>query len=75
MSLDSNASFLERVQELGLGAHVARFETAGWRSMADLAFSTSYAPGNDEATFISEVVGVGLGAPDHADKNRLRRLF
>ena len=75
MSLDSHASFLERVLEIGLGAHVARFEIAGWKSMADLAFSTSFAPGNDEAIFINEVVNVGLGAPDHADKNRLRRIF
>lgn len=75
MSVDSHAAFSERVLELGLGAHVARFETSGWRSMADLAFATSYAPGNDESIFITEVVSVGLGAPDHVDKNRLRRLF
>ena len=75
MSLDSNASFLERVSEIGLSAHAARFEAAGWKTMADFAFSTSFAPGNDEAIFINEVVATGLGAPDHVDKNRLRRLF
>ena len=68
MSLDSHASFLERVLDIGLGAHVARFEASGWRAMADLAFSNSFAPCNDEAIFIKEVVKVGLGAPDHADK-------
>ena len=43
--------------------------------MADLAFSISFAPGNDEQLFLDEVVTVGLGAPTHSDKNRLRRLF
>ena len=75
MALDSSASFAERVTELGLDAHAARFTAAGWSTFADFAFTSSYTPGGEEALFIDEVVTVGLGTPDHADKRKLRRLY
>ena len=75
MALDSPASFNNRVAELGLDAHVARFITAGWLTLADLAFASSFVPGGDEAAFTTDIVTVGLGSATHADKAKLRRLF
>ena len=75
MALDSAASFSERVTEFGLDAHAARFAAANWATYADLAFTSNFAPGGDEALFLSDIVAVGFGTRDHADKRKLRRLF
>ena len=75
MSLDSVAVFQDRVNELGPSAHSGRFTAAGWDTYASLAFSTSYIPGTDEAASARDIVTVGLGSENHADKKALRRLF
>ena len=75
MALDSPAAFNNRVGELGLDTHVARFITAGWLTLADLAFASSFVPGGDENAFVADIVVVGLGSATHADKAKLRRLF
>ena len=68
MALDSPASFNNRVAELGLDVHVARFITAGWLTLADLAFASSFVPGGDEGAFTNEIVIARLGSAAHADK-------
>ena len=75
MALDSMASFNERVADLGLDSHAARFQTAGWATLADLAFSTSFLPGGDAQIFVTDVIAVGLGNATHPDKSKIRRLF
>ena len=76
MAIDSRAVFEGRVRELGLETHLGRFKEAGWNTYAELAFSTGFTPGNpDEELFAREVLAPGLGAPEHADRPKLRRLF
>ena len=76
MSIDSSAVFFDRVRELGLEEHLARFEIAGWGTYADLAFATSFVPGQPEdERYRREIVERGLGDVDHVHRDRLRRLF
>ena len=75
MALDSAATFDERVNELGLGAHLAHFNSVGWYTYANLAHDTDYAPNGDIALFNEQVVKKGLGAIDHALRGTPRRLF
>ena len=76
MSLDSAATFRERVIERGLEAHLAVFENLGWRTLGDLAFATSYSPrGGDEGVFVRELVMPALKDERHIGRPRLRRLF
>ena len=76
MALDSVATFKERVLDLGLGDHVKYFELRRWRALSDLVFSTSYTcHGGDEGVFTREIIVPGLGAEDHIDRPRRRRLF
>ena len=72
MALDSPAAFNERVNELGLGAHLAKFHSIKWTTMATLAFSS---PQQDEAAFKKNILEPGLGSAEHADHNLLRRLW
>ena len=73
MALDSPASFEERVLEIGLGAHLAAFEAAKWKTFAHLAFAVPQ--GVSEAVFAEKVLVPGLGNADHEDASVLRRLF
>jgi hypothetical protein len=76
MAFDSKAVFLERVTALGLAEHSGRFLDQGWASYGELAFATSYTPGQPEdERFSKEVIEAGLGRPDHPKKAALRRLF
>ena len=76
MSVDSSAVFSDRVHQLGLGDHLEAFNQAGWHTYADVAFSTSYLPGQPEdARFANDILVRGLGQQDHKDKDKLRRLF
>eukprot|EP00972_Heterocapsa_arctica_P084861 12500851-Heterocapsa_arctica.AAC.1 len=62
MALDSKAVFMERVTALGLSDHAERFLAQGWTTYGDLAFATSYTPGQPEdARFGKEVIEAGLG--------------
>ena len=72
---DSKSWFSDRVRKLGLGAHEERIKDAGWTTMSELAFDTSYTPGGNEEVFLKDVVTKALGSPDHADKKHVRRLF
>jgi hypothetical protein len=76
MSIDSEAVFLDRCHTLRLGSHLDRFRENGWLTYADLAFSTSYVPGQgDDARFLADIASKGLGDPAHKDLAALRRLF
>ena len=75
-ALDSQATFVERVNELGLGEHLEQFKRNGWVSFATLAFSTDYIPGvSSQDGFLNDIVLPGLGKADHPHKLLLRRLF
>ena len=73
MALDSPAAFVERVHEIGLGAHLEKFKTAGWKTMANLAFSSPH--GGNEEVFVKNILVPGVGAADHVDAHLLRRLY
>ena len=76
MSVDSRACFEERVNELELGAHLARLFELGWTTHGRFAFSSDYVPGSGDSTqFNLDVVIPVLGRDDHPDKALLRRLF
>ena len=73
MALDSPAAFTARVAALDLAAHTARFDAAGWKTMANIAFSSPQ--GGTEEAFFENILLLGLGAADHKDANLLRRLY
>ena len=78
MAVDSAAAFKERYcdDKIQLGAHVARFEAAGWFTFADLVFSTTFTPQNGmEERYNDDIVMKGLGDLSHRDCTKLRRLF
>ena len=59
MAFDSPAAFSERVAELELTSHAARFAAAGWTSLAKLAFASPQG-GNEEA-FVKNILIPRLG--------------
>ena len=78
MAVDSAAAFKERYcdDKIQLGAHVVRFEAAGWFTFADLVFSTTLTPQNGmEDRYNEDIVMKGLGDLKHKDCTKLRRLF
>ena len=75
MSHDSTAVFRERVFAAGLGPHYEAFVAAGWSTLAELCFTTSAKPGQDEETFATDVLEKALGDRTHASQGKLRRLF
>ena len=75
MALDSSAAFFERVQQLELGEHEARFRTIGWLTFAKMAHDTTYCPGGDESKYEADILVKGLQDAAHPHKGLLRRLF
>ena len=78
MAVDSAAAFKERYcdETMQLGAHVKRFEDAGWSTYADLVFSTTFTLHNgEEERYKADILMVGLGDLNHKDRTKLRRLF
>ena len=62
--------------DLGLDAHIGRFDRIGWRTLSDLVYATTYSPhGGDEEKFTREIIVKGLGDAEHLDMPRLRRLY
>ena len=76
-ALDSEAYFESRCAAVGLSAaHVALMREKGWGTMANFAFSTSYAPGQaDDTKFIEGVLVPILGDSASPQAAALRRLF
>ena len=81
MSLESRATFRERVLTLGLEEFLPRFETLGWLTYGELAFATSFVPGtSDDDRFVTDVgIKILTGSAEDVRANtnlpRVRRLF
>ena len=77
MSLvDSAAVFEGRARVIGLpDATINAMGLRGWTTHATFAFSVATQPGVDEQAFVDGVVVPLLGAPDHIEAPKLRRLF
>ena len=77
MSLvDSAAVFEGRARVIGLpDATITAMGLRGWTTHATFAFSVATRPGVDEQAFVDGVVVPLLGAPDHIEAPKLRRLF
>ena len=77
-TVDSAATFKDRYCDdvMQLGAHVKRFEDAGWFTYSDLVFATTFTPNNgEEQRYNEDILVPGLGDLKHADRMKLRRLF
>ena len=77
MSLvDSAAVFETRAKAIGLADGVLNaMALRGWTTHATFAFAVACQPGADEQAFLDGVVVPILGAAEHAEAPRLRRLF
>lgn len=74
--VDSNAVFETRARGIGLtDAVITAMAVRGWTSHATFAFSVATQPGVDEQAFVDGVVIPILGAAEHIDAPKLRRLF
>ena len=77
-TVDSAATFKDRYCDdvMQLGAHVKRFEDAGWFTYSDLVFATTFTPNNgEEQRYNEDILVPGLGDTKHKDRMKLRRLF
>lgn len=77
MAADSVVAFKEQVDTLGLTDLYAKFQSNGWDTFMNFAFSTSDSTGKDPAVFEAEVIKVLLDDPaaEKALIPRIRRLF
>ena len=74
--VDSAAVFETRARAIGLSDGVVNaMGLRGWTTHATFAFAVATQPGGDEQLFIDNVVTPVLGAADHVDAPKLRRLF
>ena len=74
--VDSTAVFETRARAIGISdAVLTAMNFRGWTTHATFAFSAATQPGADEQAFIDGVVVPVLGAPEHIDAPKLRRLF
>eukprot|EP00435_Cladocopium_sp_Y103_P016169 s6141_g4.t1 len=74
--VDSTAVFEGRARVIGISdAIINAMGLRGWTTHATYAFSVATQPGVDEQAFIDGVVTPILGAPEHVDAPKLRRLF
>ena len=74
---ESSAFFDQRMSAIGLSdVEAAAVRAKGWTSLADYAFSSSYAPGQpDDSKFIEKVLIPVLGDENHPSGSKLRRLL
>ena len=79
MAIDSAAVFQSRCIELGLSDHLETFQRLGWRTLSDLVYATTFNPQatteQSEEKFLVDIVTKGLGARDHVNLPRIKRLF
>mmetsp|Transcript_56011 Transcript_56011/g.91199 ORF Transcript_56011/g.91199 Transcript_56011/m.91199 type:complete len:408 (+) Transcript_56011:59-1282(+) len=77
MSLVDSTAVLEgRARTIGLSdAVMTAMALMGWTTHATFAFAVATQPGGDEQVFIDGVVIPILGAAEHIDAPKLRRLF
>ena len=76
-TIDSQAYFDSRMNAFGISAvEAAALRAAGWDTLANFAYATSWTPGQaDDVDFLTKVVTRILGAPDHPSMPKLRRLM
>ena len=75
-ALESEAEFLNRLEELGLAAEQDVFVAKGWATFGKFAFSTSYVPGTpDDQRYVEDVLIPVLGDRAHPKAASLRRLY
>eukprot|EP00973_Karenia_brevis_P031338 4324886-Karenia_brevis.AAC.1 len=74
MAVDSKALFSSRVRELGLMEFSNQLEAHGYDTMANLAFSCNYVPGNADETPFLEVALRIMGDMGHLSLPSFRRL-
>ena len=75
MALDSPSVFEERLRRAGLDdTEIKKCQDAGWATLGDFAFSSSYVPGGaDDSAFVAVCNTIlGLNSPKQA---QLRRVF
>ena len=76
--MDSEATFAERLQSIGLAGISQKFTDAGWSTFATFAFATSAVPGASDPhtakAFDDEVMVPLFGSATHIDKAKVRRL-
>ena len=65
---ESEAVFESKLKELGLEGKLADMKAKGWRTLATFAFSSSWAPGTGDDTFLNQVVIPILGRQDHSPR-------
>ena len=76
MALDSKAHFESVVRQRGLLDHLSGFQSIGADTLANLAFATSYQPGNtDDEAFTRQIVIPVLGDEHHILKPAVKRIW
>ena len=77
MALDSKVAFQNRATELGIDqGEIDALDTAGINSYATYAYCSTYQPGQNDDTALTDFLGTALGvAPTAASITRFRRLF
>ena len=74
--VDSAAVFETRARAIGISDAVLNaMGLRGWTTHATFAFAVACQPGADEQAFLDGVVTPILGAAEHIDAPKLRRLF
>ena len=76
MALDSAATFMARVRDLGLSDFAESLAERGWGTLGGLAFAAG-SPGlpSTDAALDVKVITPILGSPDHVKSSALRRLY
>ena len=70
---ESQAVFESKLKDMGLEGYKDAMTRRGWTTLSTFAFASSWSPGSgDDTSFVNQVV---LGAADHADLPKLRKLY
>ena len=73
---ESHAVFDAKLRDMGLDGYKDEMSRRGWTTMSTFAFASSWSPGSgDDQAFINQVARPLLGAADHADLPKLRKLY
>ena len=68
--------FESKLKDVGLEGYKDAMTRRGWTTLSTFAFASSWSPGSgDDTSFVNQVVMPLLGAADHADLPKLRKLY
>ena len=76
-TLDSPAVFQQKLAERGLQDLTDAFSDAGWNTLGNFAFAANFtpgAPGQDDSTFQTQILGRLLSDPKDSRESAIRRL-